>query len=153
MQGTQAGSEVAVKVGGSTGATGTPDAPGTERIYGPEPALEAARAAAAKGTTPKGDHGNSPVKRCDTCGNLFPRDTDHFHRNRTRPDGLTARCKSCNSEAAREWIMNHRQQVNRRQQRAYWEKRKAGFRRARVFKGGVFVTTWAPVTPVTPVAA
>ena len=37
----------------------------------------------------------SPTKTCDICGKRFPRDGEHFHRNRRTQDGFMKTCKLC----------------------------------------------------------
>ena len=35
------------------------------------------------------------MKKCYTCGRLFPRDNLFFSRNRSRKDGFSSNCKEC----------------------------------------------------------
>lgn len=44
----------------------------------------------------------SPTKRCYTCKEIKPRDAEHFNRDRSKPDGLHSKCKSCERVWTRE---------------------------------------------------
>lgn len=49
--------------------------------------------------------GVEAVKRCCACGVVKP--VTDFHRNRTKPDGLQARCRECNIALNRQWYADH----------------------------------------------
>ena len=56
-------------------------------------------------TTKQAQHGGSDesvsTKRCPKCG--VTKDHSEFHKNKSRGDGLTPYCKSCDNEQSREW--------------------------------------------------
>lgn len=41
-------------------------------------------------------------KKCDKCGLI--KTVDLFHKNKTKKDGLSTRCKECKNEAQRKWL-------------------------------------------------
>jgi hypothetical protein len=43
----------------------------------------------------------TPSKPCSSCGFVWPVDADHWHRNRTKPDGFATVCKDCANEQKR----------------------------------------------------
>ncbi|MEV8056545.1 hypothetical protein AB0P37_08460 [Streptomyces antimycoticus] len=45
------------------------------------------------------------MKTCNTCGDVKP--FAEFHRCKSKADGLSGRCKSCQSEYYREWRKNN----------------------------------------------
>lgn len=40
-------------------------------------------------------HDTTPLKRCTKCDQEFPATTEYFHKDKSKPDGLVLRCKSC----------------------------------------------------------
>lgn len=52
------------------------------------------------------------TKQCFQCRIVYPATSEYFHRNRWRPDGLRAICKTCAIERATEYQRTHRDQVN-----------------------------------------
>lgn len=46
-----------------------------------------------------------PTKRCTMCGGVFP--LEHFHRDRSKPDGLQNRCRACNIERNKRWYRDN----------------------------------------------
>jgi hypothetical protein len=40
------------------------------------------------------------LKRCTGCDGEFPATREHFHRDRTKPDGWSTRCKACKKRVA-----------------------------------------------------
>lgn len=53
-----------------------------------------------------------PTKVCVICKQVFPASNEFFHRHKSRKDGLSDSCKTCNKERASKW-----QQQNREKQR------------------------------------
>lgn len=51
------------------------------------------------------------MKRCPRCGRTKP--PDEFGRNRTRPDGLSFYCLTCNRERNNAWYREHRRRLGR----------------------------------------
>lgn len=47
--------------------------------------------------------GVSTIKRCSTCGEYKPADSEHFHRNKRSSDGLYSRCKQCEIDRQRKY--------------------------------------------------
>lgn len=48
---------------------------------------------------------DEPLKRCSSCRELKP--LEEYHRNRAKPDGLQARCRTCNIALNRQWYSDH----------------------------------------------
>lgn len=104
------------------------------------------------------------VKRCDTCGKVYPNSHENFPKHKGRRDGLAPRCHLCNRAAVKAWAEKNRARVNRGQTLRYWKKKREGLRRVTRAHGGVVKAQWlpaptaaaaaaAPATPVAPEAA
>lgn len=47
------------------------------------------------------------MKRCTCCRSEFPASNDHFHRNRSKKDGFSDRCKECAKHHAKKWALEN----------------------------------------------
>ena len=43
------------------------------------------------------------MKHCNNCDKYFDRTAENFYRNKSRPDGLEAYCKTCSLSSSKKW--------------------------------------------------
>lgn len=47
-------------------------------------------------------------QECSSCGQPWPLTSDYFHRDRSKPTGFRARCRTCISNEARDYRANRK---------------------------------------------
>jgi hypothetical protein len=55
--------------------------------------------------------GNTPHRKCSSCEERFPLNSDNFHRNKTASGGYGYLCKECSSEKGRPYYERNREAV------------------------------------------
>lgn len=63
------------------------------------------------------------MKTCSKCGVTFPATAEFFHRDRSKPDGLATRCKTCSNQrpAGRRCVVCRRELSPRNYRREDWD--------------------------------
>ncbi len=54
---------------------------------------------------------DTPTKICTGCDGEFPRTSDYFHRDKTKPDGFYPKCKSCKSAQAAAYFLKNAERI------------------------------------------
>lgn len=67
------------------------------------------------------NHTTVSEKRCSKCGEKFPPTTEHFHRDKTRRDGLNPSCKQCARANTRAWYAKNREELRKKARARYVE--------------------------------
>ena len=59
------------------------------------------------------------LKQCTKCQQCFPASPEHFHRDKTKTDGLMPQCKSCRKENAQRYYLENQESIL--QKNAEWK--------------------------------
>lgn len=56
----------------------------------------------------------SPVKQCNTCGNIYPATVEYFTSSKRHSFGVRGKCKACRNKQEQAYRDIHREQINAR---------------------------------------
>lgn len=54
---------------------------------------------------------NQPLKRCISCSMEYSATPEHFHRDKTKSDGLDPRCKHCRKDNAHQYFLKNKESI------------------------------------------